>query len=112
MRLDELINRFGAPRNVHAARGEEHWQDDVVFAYTDYDFYIYRDRVWQVGVKSIYNMKIGDAKAVALLVLGDAAQDMGEYILYALPSGSWPLSLRVNYNAGRVSAIFIYRADY
>jgi hypothetical protein len=112
MKLDELINRFGSPQTVHAARGNEHWQDDVVFTYTDYDFYIYRDRVWQVAVKSIYNIKIGDASAVVLLVLGDAAQDMGDYILYALPSGSWPLSLRVNCNAGRVTALFVYRTDY
>jgi hypothetical protein len=112
MKLDELINRFGPPQTVYAARGEEHWQDDVVFVYPDNDFYIYRDRVWQVSLKSIYNIKIGDVKAVALLVLGDAAQDMDDYILYTILSGAWPVSLRVNCNAGKVSAIYVYRTDY
>jgi hypothetical protein len=112
MKLDELINRFGPPQIVHAARGEEHWQDDVVFVYTDSDFYIYRDRVWQIGVKAAYNIKIGDTKAVALFALGETAQDMGDYVLYTVLSGAWPVSLRVNCNAGRVSAIFVYRTDY
>jgi hypothetical protein len=112
MKLDELINRFGSPQTVHAARGEELWQDDVVFVYTDNEFYIYHDRVWQVSLKAIYNIKIGDSKAVALLVLGETAQDMGDYILFTVLSGAWPVSLRVNCNAGKVSAIYVYRTDY
>jgi hypothetical protein len=112
MKLDEVYRRFGPPQAVYAARGEENWQDDVVFVYNEGDFYIYRDRVWQVGVKSIYGMRIGDARGVALLVLGENARDGGDYVLYPLPGGAWPLSLRVNLNAGRISSIFIYRPDY
>ena len=112
MRLDELYRRFGPPQAVYAARGEENWQDDVVFAYNEGEFYIYRDRVWQIGIKSIYGMRIGDAKGVALLVLGENARDGGDYVLYSLPGGAWPLSLRVNVNAGKISSIFIYRPDY
>jgi len=51
LRLDELIARFGVPRAVHAVRGAEEWQDDVVFVYSQGDFYIHRDRVWQGGVQ-------------------------------------------------------------
>jgi hypothetical protein len=110
--LEDLFLRFGAPKTVHAARGDEDWQDDVVFVYSEFDFYIYRDRVWQVGLKSGYGMKIGDAKAAALLVLADKAQDRGDFLLYPLTGGVWPLSLRVNFNAGRISGIFVYRTDF
>ena len=112
MRLDELYRRFGTPQAVYTARGEENWQDDVVFVYNEGEFYIYRDRVWQVGVKSIYGMRVGDAKGVALLVLGENARDGGDYVLYPIPGGAWPLSLRVNLSAGRISSIFVYRPDY
>jgi len=112
MKLDELIRRFGPPQAVHAARGNEHWQDDVVFVYSERKLYIYRDRVWQVELSALSSMKVGDAKGVALLVLGENAQDKGDYAEYPIPGGAWPLSLRVNFNAGKIATIFIYRSDY
>jgi len=113
MGLAELIGRFGPPRAVYAARGEESWQDDVVFEYAQGDFYIYRDRVWQVGLASAYGIALGDPKPAALLALGDTAEDRGNYMLLPLPGGGWPLMLRVNFtSAGLASAIFIYRPDF
>jgi len=112
LRLEDVFLRYGAPNTVHAARGNEYWQDDVVFVYNEWDFYIFRDRVWQIGLKSAYGMKIGDPKVAALLVLGDKAQDKEDYLLYPLTGSAWPLSLRVNLNAGKISGIFIYRADF
>jgi len=125
LRLEELFQRFGAPKAVHAARGEQDWQDDVVFVYNEGDFYIYRDRVWQIGLKSGYGVKIGDSKAAALLALADKAQvpqpspqgegsplDKGDYLLCPITGGAWPLSLRVNFNAGRVAGIFVFRTDF
>ena len=112
LKLDELIQRFGPPQTVYTARGEENWQDDVVFAYNEGDFYIYRDRVWQIGIKTVFGIKIGDSKSVAMLIFGENALDEGDYIVYSLPGRAWPLSVRVNCNAGKVSAIYIYRPDY
>jgi len=112
MRLGDVIGRFGAPRLVHVSRGDEAFQDDVVFVYDDGDFYIYRDRVWKVALRSIFGIRAGDVKAVALLVLGDNARDEGDYVLYDIPGGVWPVSLRINFSDGRVSAIFVYRPDY
>ena len=112
MKLDALFSRFGAPQTVYAARGRETWQDDVVFSYSEFDFFIYRDRVWQVGLRSFYNMSIGDAKGVALLVLGDGAEDRGDHIVYPVTGSAIPLSLCVNFNADRISAIYVYRPDY
>jgi hypothetical protein len=115
MRLEDLIGRFGPPQAVYALRGPEEWQDDVVFVYSEGDFYVAKDRVWQVGLKSVYSLKLGDPRAAALLVLGEEAQDRGDYALrpFTGGSGAWPLTLRVNFNgAGLVSAIFIYRPDF
>jgi hypothetical protein len=112
MRLGDVFSRFGTPQSVYAARGDEHWQDDVVFVYAAGDFYVYRDRVWQVGLKSVFGINVGDVKAVALLVLGETARDEGDYLLYNIPGGGWPVSLRVNFSANRVSAIFVYRPDF
>jgi hypothetical protein len=112
MKLDDLYRRFGAPQTVYTARGGETWQDDVVFVFKEGDFYIYRDRVWQIGVKSIYGIRVGDVKSVAMLVLGENAKDGGDHVLYSFSGGAWPLSLRVNFTAGKISAIYVYRPDY
>jgi hypothetical protein len=112
MKLEDLLKRFGSPQTVSAVRGGEVWQDDVVFVYNEGEFYIYRDRVWQVGLRSFYNMRVGDAKAVALLVLGEHVQDKGDYLIYTFSGTPWPLSLCVNVSAGKIAAIFLYRSDY
>ncbi|MDR2134307.1 MAG: hypothetical protein LBP27_04300 [Treponema sp.] len=111
--LEDLLNRFGTPRAVYAVRGVEEWQDDVVFVYDGGDFYICKDRVWQVGFKSVRGIKPGDSKPAALLVLGEEAEDRGDHILLSLPDGNWPLTLRVSLNeTGFVSALYIYRPDF
>jgi len=40
MKVAELVERFGPPIAVFAVRGNEIWQDDVVFRYTGVDFYM------------------------------------------------------------------------
>ena len=112
MTLDELFSRFGPPQSVFSARGEERWQDDVVFTYNEGDFYIHRNRVWQVGLRYAYGIRVGDLRAVAFLVFGENASDEGDFLLYPIPGGAWPLSLRMNFTNDRVSAIFIYRPDF
>ena len=113
MRLAELIERFGPPATVLAARGNELWQDDVIFQYDEMDFFIYRDRVWQVRVASAHGIRVGDPRQAVVLVLGDDVEDRGDYLVSPLTGRDWPLALRVNFNsAERVSAIFIYRPDY
>jgi hypothetical protein len=113
MSLAELFGRFGPPRAVYAARGEERWQDDVVFEYAQGDFYIYKDRVWQVGLASAYGVALGDPKPAALLVIGDKAEDRGNYMLAPLSGAPWPLMLRINFTgSGLTSAIFVYRPDF
>jgi len=113
MTLADLIWRFGPPQTVFTARGGELWQDDVVFRYAEGDFYIYRDRVWQVKLVSAAGISNGDSKPVVLLVFGDTAEDRGNHVLLPVSDRDWPLMVRVNFNdTGLVTAIYIYRPDF
>jgi hypothetical protein len=111
--LENLLSRFGIPRTVYAARGNEEWQDDVVFVYEAADFYVFKDRVWQVGLKTAYGVRLGDPRPAVLLTLGEGVRDFEDYVLLELPSGPWPLAFRVNLDgSGFVSALFVYRSDF
>jgi hypothetical protein len=113
MSVRELIDFFGAPESVYPSRGLEPWQDDVVFVYPKIDFYLFKDMVWQVSLDSANGISKGDPRAAVLLVLGEKAQDKKSYILDKVPNVSWPLEWRFNIdNAGKVSAIYLYRMDY
>ncbi|MDR2517980.1 MAG: hypothetical protein LBD13_01015 [Spirochaetaceae bacterium] len=110
--LDGLVSRFGLPQSVHAVRGIETWQDDVVFVYEDQGFYVYRNRVWQIEIKTAYGIRIGDPFGRVSQLL-DGALYFDTYLLYTLPSRDWPITLRVNFDQSQaVSTIFIYRSDF
>ena len=113
MTLEDLIGRFGTPKSVIVVRGNESWQDDVVFQYAEGDFYIYVDRVWQVRLASALGISNRDRKNAVLRTLGNTAEDKGDYVLFPISSREWPLMLRVNFNnSGLTSAIYIYRPDF
>ncbi|MCL2806241.1 MAG: hypothetical protein FWD26_09910 [Treponema sp.] len=115
--VSDVIERYGPPRTVAAARGIELWQDDVIFQYTGVDFYIFRDRVWQVRFSATHGISNGDSKTAVLLALGNrmggSPQDRDDHLLLPVSGKNWPLMLRVNFNSsGQTSAIFLYRLDY
>ena len=110
--LSELLKNHGVPKNVYAVRGVAAWQDDVVFVYDNSEFFIFGNRVWQIKVRSAYSIKDGDTKAAVTKALGEGSNNEG-YTLYQLPSKTWPLMLRVNWNtSGRAAGIYIYRSDF
>jgi hypothetical protein len=124
--LREVFAFYGQPDAVHAVRGVEEWQDDVVFVYDDrkLDIYIYKDRVWQVRVEAALGLKKGTQKTTALRVLneksalgekgvsGGPVEDKGDHLLYRYPASVWPKYARLNFDAlDRISAIYIYRPD-
>ncbi|MDR2096894.1 MAG: hypothetical protein LBP37_00050, partial [Spirochaetaceae bacterium] len=100
------------PDSVYASRGIEPWQDDVVFEYPGVDFYIYKDKVWQLGLDAGHGISKGDPRAAVMLVLGETARDNEKYILGKLRDTSWPVEWRFNIEGGKVSAIYLYRMDY
>ena len=112
MTLQDLIKNYGVPKNVYAVRGVAVWQDDVVFVYDRIEFFIFGNRVWQVKVRSAYNIKDGDNRAAISKVMGEGRNFEG-YSLYQLPGKAWPIMLRVNWDAsGRAAGIYIYRSDF
>jgi hypothetical protein len=112
MSIAELIENFGPPDSVYPSRGIETWQDDVVFEYPGVDFYIYKDKVWQLSLDAGHGISRGDPSAAVMLVLGDTARDNEKYILGKLQDTSWPVEWRFNIEDGKVSAIYLYRMDY
>lgn len=112
MTLPDLIKNYGVPKNVYAVRGVEIWQDDVVFVYDRIEFFIYGNRVWQVKVRSAYNIKNGDNRTAVGRVMGEGRNFEG-YTLYQLPGKAWPLMLRINWDtSGRAEGLYIYRSDF
>jgi len=110
--LSDLFKNYGVPKNVYAVRGVAAWQDDVVFVYDNIEFFIFGSRVWQLKVRSAYNIKDGDTKAAVSKVLGEGRSFEG-YTLYQLPNKTWPIMLRVNWDtSGRAAGLYIYRSDF
>jgi hypothetical protein len=111
--LADVVARLGAPRSVHAVRGPESWQDDVVFVYADRDLYWFRDRVWQVGLDAAYGLARGDSRDQALALRGEPLERPAGSLVYILPGEAWPLRLRLDFDAqDRVRSLFVYRADF
>jgi hypothetical protein len=111
--LEGLYSRFGAPQAVHAVRGQEEWQDDVVLIYPQGDFYVFRDRVWQLGLKVFRGLRVGDSREAVALALGEDARDGEAYFLLSIRGHAWPITLRVNLDdSGLAAGIFIYRDGF
>ena len=110
--LSGLIEQLGVPLTVHASRGLNEWQDDVVFVYNEGDFFIFRDRVWQLGIRSAYRIRAGDARDVVFLSFGEAVYSGSDFATFPLNGYSWPMAIRFNFDSnGRVAMIFIFRSD-
>ncbi len=111
--LEMINNQLGMPASVHAVRGDEAWQDDVVFIYPDIEVYIFKDRVWQICPVSVYNMKIGDSIEQIKSIMGEPLVATEQFFLYRLPSQAWPMMFRINLNQDeKAASFFIYRADF
>ncbi|MDR3324517.1 MAG: hypothetical protein LBS82_00820 [Spirochaetaceae bacterium] len=109
----DVLLSFGPPRAVHASRGAQEWQDDVVFEYQGADFYFFNDRVWQVSPRRAGAVGVGDSKLTLAMVYGEAAVDKGSYIVAEVPERAWKTEIRYDIDAaGKVSKIYVYRADY
>jgi hypothetical protein len=98
---------------MHAVRGNEAWQDDVVFVYDTIELYWFRDRVWQVRANSSYGIRAGDSRETVISLLGEPLQRLERDLVFQLPSRAWPLRLRVRFaEKGGVADLFLYRGDF
>ena len=114
MTLEELYRIYGVPQSVFSVRGIEEWQDDVIFSYGDRNYYVYRDRIWQLELQAAYGIAVGENRNVIPLLLEEEMITHRErYTLFTMQNLPWPVAIRFNTDAqGIIVAIFIYRSDF
>ena len=115
----QAIARFGAPSTVFAVRGEEAWQDDVVFDYGGgFSLFLFMDRVWQVRIAEPYALPVlgftvGATAERAASSLGSPSLALEGSYEWALPGEAWPVRLRGLVDPdGAIRELYVYRADF
>jgi hypothetical protein len=116
--LAEAFETFGLPRQVSSVRGEEPWQDDVVFEYEDdVSLFWYRDRVWQIrfgpGFRGKFsNFIMGSSRQDVLSALGEPLRKEDDWFLYHFAGQGYPLRLRLFFGEGGLEDAYLYRGDF
>lgn len=118
MDLPAAVQAFGAPAEVFPRRGEEPWQDDVVF-YFDSHLYLFwfRGRVWQVRMDRRFEseflggLRMGMARREVLSRLGPPLAEADGFLLYHLEDRGYPIRLRLLFEEDRLSDAYCYRSD-
>ncbi len=117
--VPQLLTEFGPPGKVYAVRGEEAWQDDVVFYYeAGFSFFLYKDHVWQILVAKPYGFPVfgvlpGSSPERVVSMLGSPASKGESMYEWILPAEAWPVRLRGRLDEnGVISELYLYRADF
>lgn len=116
--LAEAWPRFGPPHKVLAVRGEAPWQDDVVFSYpSGYALSWSGDRLWQIHFTpgypgSVYGIFLGDGMDKLVSTLGTPYFSSEASLVFRLAWKGFPVRLRANLAAGKVTDLYVYRADF
>ncbi len=117
--VSRLVAELGAPAKVYAVRGEEAWQDDVVFDYAaGFSFFLYEDHVWQILVSPSYGFPVfgflpGSAAERIVSMLGSPSSASETMVEWILPAEAWPVRLRGRLgDNGDISELYLYRADF
>jgi len=117
LNLAEALERLGAPAEVSAVRGEEAWQDDVVFFYPQHLYlFWYQNRVWQVRLDARYEgrfrgLAIGASRAEVVEALGAPMKELPDSLVYQLEERGYPVRLRLYFEEERLVDLYCYRAD-
>lgn len=118
--LGEAFERLGAPQRVFADRGEEGWQDDVVFFYPGHLYlFWYQDRVWQArvdehhagGFLAARALAMGARREEVLGLLGSPMRELGDSLVYHLEDRGYPVRLRLYFREGLLADAYCYRGD-
>jgi hypothetical protein len=116
--LEQAYTNLGVPEEVFPYRGEKAWQDTVVF-YFDEHLYLfwYENRVWQVRADRRYGKKfrgitMGMHKEELEDLLGQPYQSDEASAIYRLPDRGYPLRMRLFFDNGTLSDLYIYRSDF
>lgn len=116
--LVRAFERFGVPAEVSAVRGEEAWQDDVVFRYeTGLSLFWYRGRVWQVRFEagfggSFTGFSMGARRHLVTAALGEPLHAADDWVLYQFAGDGYPLRLRLFFGEAGLEDAYLYRGDF
>lgn len=118
-RLSQLMEELGSPRSVMPSRGEEAFQDTVIFYYPDHSYaYLLDDRVWQIRLDRRFQgiacgVRMGLDKAAVQAILGPPAEDRDTWMRWDLPeTGGWPMELILYFGARGLEDFYLRRGDY
>jgi len=115
--LDAVYTKLGPPSSVAALRGDEAWQDDVAFLYTEgYTLVVYENRVWQIRFTrpyagSIFGLFLGDSADKACSILGQPFETGTNYLVFRMPYKAFPVRLRLCLAEGSIVDAYVYRSD-
>jgi hypothetical protein len=118
--LEQAFQRLGAPQRLFCARGQESWQDDVVFYYPGHLYlFWYQDRVWQArvdeghegGFLAARELAMGARREEVLAALGPPMRELGDSLVYHLEDRGYPVRLRLYFREGRLADAYCYRGD-
>ncbi len=113
----EALERLGAPAEVSAVRGEEAWQDDVVFFYPQHLYlFWYQNRVWQVRLDALYQggflgLAMGASRSAVRQALGAPMKELEDSVVYQLEERGYPVRLRLYFEEERLVDLYCYRGD-
>jgi hypothetical protein len=116
--LEEAFRSFGVPQKVSATRGEEPWQDDVVFEYGEgLSLFWYRDRVWQLRFGSDFparfsDIHMGASREDITAALGAPFHAEDDWLLYHFAGQGCPVRMRLFFGDKGLEDIYIYRSDF
>lgn len=117
--LEQAITTFGYPDSMYVYRGEEAWQDDVVFYYPNHLYlFWYNDRVWQLRLDNRYTapflgLSMGDTREKVTEVLGSPLGAEENWEVYQMVSDGFSIRARIFYSEdGVINDVYIYRGDY
>lgn len=116
--LEQAYTKLGVPDEVFLSRGEKDWQDTVVFYFEEHLYlFWYKNRVWQVRAdrrygKELLGLTMGMPKEELEELLGPPYHVDERSVIYNLPDRGFPLRMRLFFNDGSLSDLYIYRSDF
>jgi hypothetical protein len=122
---EKAYQKMGTPFEIFPMRGENEWQDDVVFYYSNHVYlFWFKNRVWQFRADkrfegTILGLKTGLNRKEVNRMLGKPFKKDDSSEIYLNPKNitryetGFPVRLKVFYGAdNKVSDIYVYRGDF
>jgi hypothetical protein len=122
--LQEAYEILGVPEEVFPFRGAEVWQDNVVFYYNNHIYlFWYGNRVWQVRLDKRYEGNLGPRgdpeiffmgmeRGLVRALLGEPFAEDEVSSIYLLPDQGYPVRLRLFFESGVLTDLYLYRGDF